>query len=54
MGSHVSKNHAEPDFCMLMSTEKLTVVKQDEYHPSLVLHLMAMQKKENDPLKKGL
>lgn len=42
MGVCASKNHAEPDPCVLMNTEKLRVVKQDEYHPSLVLHLMAV------------
>lgn len=41
-GTPVAKNHQEPDPCMLMSTEKLRVVKQDEYHPSLGLHLMAV------------
>lgn len=42
MGAHASKNHAGPDSCMLMNTEKLRAVKQDEYHPSLVQHLMAV------------
>lgn len=41
-GVRVCKNHTQPDSCMLMHTEELRIVKQDEYHPSLVLHLMAV------------
>lgn len=41
-GTPVAKNHPEPDPGMLMRTEKLRVVKLDEFHPSLGLHLMAV------------
>lgn len=41
-GTPVAKNHPEPDPGILMSTEKLRVVKLDEFHPSLGLSLIAV------------
>lgn len=41
MGARAAQNHAEPDSHVLMNTEELRVVKQDEYHPSLAPRCMA-------------